>query len=261
MPIRSLLTAGLVWLLVALSPGSAEARKKAPPPPDPATLAETTVLSQCANTESEDIAVATEALSELGSVWVTVSAALDETGDLSLLYWRGVLAQCVAQDARALADFRRFLGEREGSNVSPFLVADVEQRVAGLEAKYAPPPKKGLPDRLVLPVVAVASLGGGSILLGLGSGGAWDASQQQAAALYGGTHIGSGIEPYFGDGESAAHGSRFLGVASLLSGAAAGVTAVLLFLRPQDRKRPGLNMVPIASPRTDGFSMQVVGRW
>lgn len=258
---RCLLVAGLVWLAAGVSPGTAQAKKKAIPAAEAAaTRAEAALEEHCSSVESENVTAAAESVAALGAVWTELSTAIGDSGEPYLLYWRGALAQCVGQDTRALDDLGAFLAAAEESGLWGDLVPDAEYRVDQLDPP--PPPRRAaLPDELLLPVIAVASLGGGSLLLGLGSGGAWNASQQQAELLYQGTHIGGGTEPYLTSGESAANGSRFLGVMSLLSGAAAGVTAVLTLWRPQDRTRGRFAAVPVAQPLPGGLSMHLVGRW
>lgn len=69
-----------------------------------------------------------EALTEVGAVWTEVAHSFEEHRAPYLLYWRGVLAQCLAQDARALSDLLDFIRLAEADAGQSSLVQDARRR-------------------------------------------------------------------------------------------------------------------------------------
>jgi hypothetical protein len=117
------------------------------------------------------------------------------------------------------------------------------------------------PAALTPPWIAVIGLGGGSLALLAGSGGAWGESQRQAQLLYTGAHLGDSPRPYVDAGEAAAGASGALGVTSLACGLGAA-TIALLTLKPW--KKPPVTytmVVPVLEPRPGGAALSLVGRW
>ena len=98
---------------------------------------------------------ATEALSEVTTVLSRLSKTWDEEGSPFLLFWRGVLLQCVEQDERAAADLEGFLALSGISEDYPSLAKDARRRLRSLAHAQA-----GTPEPLPAPTVAIG-VGGG----------------------------------------------------------------------------------------------------
>jgi hypothetical protein len=72
---------------------------------------------------------ATQALSEVTIVLSRLSLTYDETGVPFLLYWRGVLLQCVQQEERAIADMEAFLASPGVEEDFTALVKESRRRI------------------------------------------------------------------------------------------------------------------------------------
>jgi hypothetical protein len=225
-----------------------------------AKKAKETVDAHCAVAEGvgEEAAAAATALQATRE---EVGKTLEARGQLDLLYWRGVLSQCLEDDGSALNDFNTFLLGRGESTKWQDLADDATRRIADLETYEEPPEEKktfalaGADPR----IVTVAGLGGGSLLFGILSGAAWGASQQQAQVLYSGAHVGSDVQSYVDAGQNAATGSAVLGVSSLITGAAAGAVALILF-KPWERSGK-VAVVPVVVPLDQGVGFHLTGEW
>ena len=65
--------------------------------------------AQCAELAAGSDASAADSMVEVTEVWREVITAYEETGAGFLLYWRGVLAQCLGQPERAAEDLQLFV--------------------------------------------------------------------------------------------------------------------------------------------------------
>ena len=98
---------------------------------------------------------ATTALSEVTLVLKRLSETYDETGVPFLLYWRGVLLQCVDQDERAQADLEAFLAVPGAVDDFASLARDARRRLRAMTRERA-----GAPMIRPAPRLAIG-LGGG----------------------------------------------------------------------------------------------------
>jgi hypothetical protein len=97
---------------------------------------------------SSSTTTATEALSEVTEVLSRLSAIHDRTQTTFLLYWRGVLLQCVQYEERSAADLSAFLADESVALTFPSLAKDARRRLrsvtrkieGGGEVVYEPPP-------------------------------------------------------------------------------------------------------------------------
>ncbi len=113
---------GLV-VLWAILPGLAWA--------DPAMDADADEISQeyCGNVASRKVTTAADALMRVGEVWHRVSEVYESTHASYLLYWRGVLAQCLGQEA-AKADLEGFIESEGGNRMLAPLAKEAKARLA-----------------------------------------------------------------------------------------------------------------------------------
>lgn len=206
--------------------------------------------------QGEEAAAAATALKNAREA---VSASLEAHGQLDLMYWRGVISQCLEDDGTALQDLNLFLISRGDATRWKELADDAERRVSDLETYEEPPQETRSVASFDPRIVSVAGLGGSSLVFGLLSGAAWGAAEQQAQILYTGAHVGSDIQPILDAGDQAAGGSRALGVTSLLTGAGAGALA-LLFFKPW-QGTGGVAVVPLVVPHDQGAAFTLTGTW
>jgi len=95
----------------------------------------------CADIYGADISSAAVGYKEVAEVWAELDAALQVEPDASLMYWRGVLAQCLGQDDRAATDLHQFLellvapGEPESLHGAlQAMESDAQRRIARISA-------------------------------------------------------------------------------------------------------------------------------
>ncbi len=106
--------------------------------PDPSVVASQAfevVQEYCAQTSMNNVTAAAKAVSEVTDIWDRVNLALRSTRKVYLLYWRGVLAQCLNREDAALSDLHEFMAARSDSSLFLSLVEDARRRVRRLERK------------------------------------------------------------------------------------------------------------------------------
>ena len=84
---------------------------------------------------SSSTTTATEALSEVTDVLKKLSRIYDKTETTFLLYWRGVLLQCVQYEERAAADLTAFLADESVDLTFPSLAKDARRRLRSVTRK------------------------------------------------------------------------------------------------------------------------------
>ncbi len=92
-------------------------------------------LEYCPELYMQDVELAAKGYQRVAQAWEAVDAGYREVGSSSLLYWRGVLAQCLGQHELALEDLSSFVRWTEGVDDAELaaMVADAETRVRRLE--------------------------------------------------------------------------------------------------------------------------------
>lgn len=93
-------------------------------------------LEHCAEIYQQDVALAARGYQRVAEVWEAVDLGYRESGDSTLLYWRGVLAQCLGQRELAQGDLDNFVNWTEGVDDAELaaMVTDAEARLKRLEA-------------------------------------------------------------------------------------------------------------------------------
>lgn len=86
--------------------------------------------AHCASVAGGSTQAAAESMAEVTEVWQRVIGAYEATGRTYLLYWRGVLGECLGQAERAGTDLRLFVDlEQFGSDDIEPLVRDARTRL------------------------------------------------------------------------------------------------------------------------------------
>jgi len=85
--------------------------------------------SLCARAASLETTDAASELGQVVQVWSDVSATWDKTGKTFLLYWRGVLGQCIGQDDRAYVDLLGFTRDQSNEALFSALMDDARRRL------------------------------------------------------------------------------------------------------------------------------------
>lgn len=125
MKLRSLLPA----LLLLLAAGAARAGD---PSVDAAVRADDINQEHCASLYDASVERAASATVAVAEAWSRVDDVYAETGASYLLFWRGVLAQCLGREEAALDDLNAFVQSQEGSTVFSSLVRLARSRVRRL---------------------------------------------------------------------------------------------------------------------------------
>ncbi len=86
--------------------------------------------THCASVAGGSTQAAAESMAEVTEVWQRVIGAYEASGRTYLLYWRGVLGECLGQKERAAQDLRLFIDlEQFGSDDIEPLVRDARTRL------------------------------------------------------------------------------------------------------------------------------------
>jgi len=225
-----------------------------------ARIARGLAVAHCSDAAADDVTAAAESVAAVGAVWARVSATLESTRKVYLLYWRGVLGQCLDQEAKALDDLTAFLGAREDSPMWSSLVDDAKRRVRQLERKLGRSAKTASP---ATPAIVIGSA------LGVGAAGAgglsawqWSESQQVATEMANGVHIGQDIDGWLVDGARAADASHALVGAAAGLGTAAVVSFVVAGVRGGGAPaRVSRALVPWVQPGPGSVTIGFGGEW
>jgi len=140
--ISALLLTGVAWFPVqatAVEPeeeaGAEVLEAPARSAEDIAREAERTVKRHCSPRGGPLPDTDSSTATALAESWLIVSEALEQRRSRSLVYWRGVLAQCIEQEERAIDDFREFIAATEGLEGWTDLLWDARKRLRYLERR------------------------------------------------------------------------------------------------------------------------------
>ncbi len=256
----------VLWGLILLTmPGLLQAGELAVEPnPDPesealAIEAHQILTDHCAEVEGTDTTLAAQSVTVVSEVWARISAQLEKSGKEYLLYWRGVLGQCLNQDERALQDLRDFVSqlEEQDSDLWASLVVDANTRVRRLEQAAS---QTGPRPQTVVGLVLGGSLSGVAVAAGIGSGLRWQEALDIAADLY---PQQVNYEDHSSDirtGDSLARTSQALAGLAIGCGAGAAVSFVIAALAPGSSGQTAL-IAPVLVPTRTGVVAVWEGRW
>lgn len=251
----------LLLLLLLAPPGAALARGDVPgseagAESPVAAAVEAAALHErwCSSVAASQSTRAAEAMVELSPALRDVSLAYDQRGDPALLYWRGMLHQCLNQDARAVEDFVAFVDQVGDESRYQPQVEDAERRLRRLTLGASVGPR----------TLAGANRGGvvvGAILVGTGGafGGlaGWqDRERARAQAAYdAGNRPWAQTAGHLDDARSASLASRAM-LGAAVGSATAGL-ATLLVSSLSASSRP----VATVAVTAQGVHVAVGGRW
>ncbi len=158
--------------------------KKAPSSEQLAIEAAQVQGEHCANAASRLDTSGARSISIVSDTWVRVSERYDQSGESYLLYWRGVLAQCMDKEDFALQDLENFISRSEGNALWATLIKDATRRTRQLSRKTGRTTttrsQAPAPSSAVLGVVLGASLAGASAGCGIAGASWWSRSQEKA---------------------------------------------------------------------------------
>lgn len=227
----------------------------ASPTEDAALLAAEVTETHCTAVAGGDSKGAGQAMQPVTEAWVRVSAALEASPKPYLIYWRGVLAQCLSQEERAEADlveFGSWFADASASDRRIYAQLDRDARSRLLRLR-----RRSGGARVELgPVVGgVAGVGAGVALGGLA---AWQGAEtQRTLQIYVTAASGKDFDALLQQGESSHAAAIGLAVGA---GVAAAAGTVLLALSAGPGGGRSVAILPVVSP-SGGAGAVVAGRW
>ncbi len=253
----------LLLLVLVLLPSAVHAKDLAE---QIAAKAQKTHQENCAEAAGagaeSDAALAT---AEVGAVWAEVALVHEETGATWLLYWRGLLAQCIGQTERAADALTEFVQSDASVTGMDAMVRDARKRLKRLRPGGVPP-KRATPAKVPRPppspeqrarsgrVVGGIVLAMGAVGVGVGSGVGFSEFSSTRTTLTTQVLLAADSDSLItrGDGQIAASvglaiGAGFVAVASIAAFAGASR------LSPQ--------VAVLAVPLPDGAGLVLGGRW
>jgi hypothetical protein len=136
----------------------------------------------CADAYGVDTTRALRSIATVGEVWAQLSEQYERSHETYLLYWRGVLAQCMDQEVRGLDDLKGFVTRAGSSTLWIDLVKDANRRIRQLERRA----KGGVDPRAVrkpLGLVVGGSLAVVSAVTAINAASLWNRSQETSDLL------------------------------------------------------------------------------
>ena len=194
-PLMAAVLATAVMLTAAVAQGAEDPQaapevpaKKAPSSEQLAIEAAQVQGEHCANAASRLDTSGARSISIVSDTWVRVSERYDQSGESYLLYWRGVLAQCMDKEDFALQDLENFISRSEGNALWATLIKDATRRTRQLSRKTGRTTtttrsQAPAPSSAVLGVVLGASLAGASAGCGIAGADFWNQSQIKAEQI------------------------------------------------------------------------------
>lgn len=220
------------------------------------------VQEYCADAAADDVTLAAESVAAVSQVWARLSAYLETNRKVYLLYWRGVLGQCLDQEERALTDLKTFIAARSEAGMWENLLKDAERRVRRLETKVSGPRSVSAGPAPAL-VISGITVGGAAGILGGLAGWQWGVAERNRQDLYDGLHIGLGdLQDRLNEEAAAVSSHRALMVATSIAGATA--VGLLIAGAAHGSDSPRVAIVPWLTPVHGGqgtFGMTVFGGW
>lgn len=215
----------------------------------------------CSAGADADTTLAAKSLSEVTRVWAEVSEELDRSRKVYLLYWRGVLGQCLSQEERAIDDLRRFVQSQDGRNLWQSLVDDAKLRLQRLIATGSkdtreppPPPNPG-------GVVGVFLAGGAGASGGLAYW-QWANAEAKAQEMYATPHTGDDLLALGAEGDQFQLTSRILVGTAAGLGTAAVISWIVGGATGGSSSRQAALMPSFAVlPAPQGATLVLAGRW
>ena len=203
---------------------------------------------------------AARATVEVGEVWAAVADVHEATGATWLLYWRGLLAQCIGQEERAADALVKFLESDPTSEGLAAMARDARKRLGRLRPDYVVPKLKRSPPtpeqhrrRGQIAGGVVLALGAGGA--GVGSGFGFVHLSATHATLTNARHTTAEVEGLLdqGDGQIAA------GIGLALGAGAAVAASIAVLARAGTR--PRVEVAVLAAPIAGGVALGLGGSW
>lgn len=224
-------------------------------PAEVALAASTARDLYCSDVAGLDAAVQSRALGTVNEVWTEVIEVHTRTKESFLLYWRGVLAQCLDQEFRAAQDLNAFLAAHSGdASLSP-MVMDAQRRMRLLHNQTSAAAQTAAARAIRKKAAFGLGIGLGSATVAFTGLAVWQRTQMEATAAV----MRSGLQEhdvqneYYRKGKAeAANTTVFL---ALATGMAVSSLTSFLWSAAEGRAgggasvRPRLSLAAVPDPR------------
>lgn len=221
-----------------------------------AAQAATVFQEHCASVEADQVQEAADAIAAVNEAWRLVGEAFAERRVAYLMYWRGLLGQCLGQEERALADLRAFESGVSDPAAYATQLQDARRRIARLERRLGL--TAGLPPGAGVGIGLAIGGGTTGALAGWQHGVAHEARQDW--------YSGDLLTAEFSDAEQRLRRAEGARTAFVISSAGLGAGAVMAWVitaatgRP--RARAALDGPRFAVlPQPGGARVELGGRW
>jgi len=256
-----LLLALAAWPVSALAQGPAEAATEAEAeaaalsPQEVALAASTARDLYCTDVAGVDVALQSRALGTVNEVWTQVIEVHTRTKESFLLYWRGVLAQCLDQEFRAAQDLNAFVAAHgDDTSLGPMLL-DAQRRLRLLQNQTSAAAQAAA-DRGIRKKASFAlGIGLGATSVGFAGLALWQRAEMDSTAAA----MTSGVQGHYAQNEyyrqGAAQATNATAFLSLAAGMAIGSLTSFLWSAAEGRAgsgpraRPQLSLAALPHPR------------
>ncbi len=217
----------------------------------------------CARAYGRDMTRALQSIAEVAGVWARVSEQYEKSGESYLLYWRGVLAQCMDQEEKGLIDFKAFVSRSGSSSLWAALVRDADRRIRQLERKTAGGGRRSKPvpgnPRIGAGLALGASLAAGSAVSAALAGVRWNEALLEAEIIYGGEVADLANSDPFKDGTTYSQQGIALGIAAVAMGTGSLVSFIVAASSARDAR--AAHAPPLVVPTPTGAVVTWEARW
>ncbi len=202
----------------------------------------------------EDAALEAAALSVVAGALGQVAEAYEATHKPFLLYWRGVLAECIGYDDDARVDLLAFWNKTQEDADLATQRDDAVRRLRRLGVSVVARRRVGEAGM----GVGMGVVAGGGVLAGLAG---WQKSElDRAQTEYeAGDLLWVALEDKREEGEAAADGANAFTGAAI--GLAVGGAAAIVIQAVVDGGPQRVTWAPVVVPTSDGAVVTVAGRW
>jgi hypothetical protein len=238
----------IALILGAMLAAPAHAEDAVLPPDEAAMKASQVQADHCADVLAADPETQAAAMQAASPVYGQVAAAYRVHGEGYLLFWRGLLAECLNNHEQAVADYKKFVHELESDSTYAPQIADARRRLRRLlpeserRAYSAQAP-------MALPGAIVAASGG---VLGA-VGGVMTGTSWSSAELELDRNVFVGTNEEYQQALAVNHG----GFGLLVGGASAAVVGTIAALVASRNT----SVAAVVVPTRDGVALAIGGSW
>ena len=243
----------LLAVLFAFFIGSAAAQSPVDDPTVVAAEASEVRDRYCSDASDDLITLQAEGTARVSAVWARVSRSYDASHAVYLLYWRGLLGQCIDKMDRVRQDLEAFLAAVADDPAYSGQARDARRRLRRIQVNEASITRAADPRPGIGVGIGVAAAGG---VLGALAG--WQAQELQTldARWHSGTLEKGDFDGVADGANAAAEASNGLTAAAVAAGAT-GITVLIVSAGITSDRTP----VAVVLPLPGGVAFSLGGRW